>query len=166
MAEMTAAEMAKKYSIVLMGENLRIRNAPKNTVEVEAIRASKPEIVSYLRGVDEAEAKRQARVDSIKGLTELREYTRAMDAWEMKVEDAISSGMLRGMGEKPVRLEGDYPEADAYLALEAMSYASNDAKSSAGARGVEAVKDGESPIIALENAKAEWGTYCSKNIWN
>ena len=163
---MNAEEMIGKYSIRLNDDQIQAM-LPKGTTdaEVAAIKAAKPEIVACLKEQERIEQEREARIDAIPGIEAMREYRRAMEAWEQRREHAIAREDYAALAAEPEKPEG-YPEAEAYMALEGMSYASNYAKSAAGRKGIKAVKDGADPVQALADAKAEWTTHCESRKWD
>lgn len=132
----------------------------------EVIGANKRALIDR---INEREAERRAgdaRVAAIPMLRELRAYRRAMADYRHEVERGWERGEGRWPSE-PTRPEGDTTEAEAYLALEGMSCASNYAKAAAGHRGIEAVRSGEkSPSEALADAKAEWDAAISEAMWH
>ena len=164
---MKVEEMVKLYSIRLNGEDGIAAYPSKNATkaEIDAIKAAKPEIVAYLKERNRIEQEREARIDSIPGIGAMREYRRAMEAWEQRRELAIEREDYAALAAEPEKPEG-YPEAEAYLALENMSFASNCAKAEAGRKGVEAVKDGADPVQSLEDARAEWAAHCESHKWD
>ncbi|MEG0757317.1 MAG: hypothetical protein RR505_02830 [Raoultibacter sp.] len=159
---MDAKAMIEKYHITLVGKD-RLHAVLPNDVtdaETEAIKAAKPEVLAYF----EVQAKREARVAAITGLAEMREYKRAINAWHHRHQHALENEDYAAFGPAPER--PSYPEAEAYLALESMSFSGNSSKAIAGEKGIEAVKDGMHPSAALEVAEKEWSDYCAQSAWN
>lgn len=135
----------------------------------------KPEIMQYL--IDkEAEEKRaaeerQAKIDAIPGLEELRaaraDAATWHDEWTANIGRGDSGVGLRARPQYDFKaLEAKYPRAVAYLKAEAMSYAANDVKAGAGKEALERIINGEDGTQALADAEKKFGDYCMEHIWD
>lgn len=158
----------RKYHVTIASGGRIHVIAPKGASNAEVasvIRPNKQALISRIREVEAERRAGDARVAAIPMLEEMRDYGRAHMQWRADRERAWESGEGRWPTE-PAKPEGDTTEAEAYLALEDMSRASNDRKAGAGRRGIEAVRSGEkSPSQALNDAETEWTAAINELIW-
>lgn len=140
----------------------------------DAIVASKPEIIEILTDDADAQrratAKRQAKIDAIPGLSEIRAAMADLAAWRAEFERSFDD--CGGLGVRP-RPQYDmdalykaYPRAAAYLEAESMANASHYAKAAAGQRALERIINGEDAAAALSDARAEWGAHAVDHMWD
>jgi len=122
---------------------------------------------------EEAKTARQAKINAIPGLAALKaaysavssthgEYERKSDygypakeaaAWH-KAEDEAS------------KVRGLYPIAAAFLMAEGWTCAANDAKASAGKKGMERIINGEDHKTVLAEMEAEWSAAAHRAVEN
>ena len=151
----------------------RVANA-KRDGNWDAIVASKPEIIEILTNDADAQrktaAERQAKIDAIPGLSEIRAAMADLAAWRAEFERSFDE--CGGLGVRP-RPQYDmdalykaYPSAAAYLEAEAMANASHYAKAAAGQRALERIINGEDAAAALSDARAEWGAHATAHMWD
>lgn len=156
-----------KYHVTIVGNRIHCV-VPKSMSDAQAKREigdHKSELMARIREVEAEKRAGDARVAAIPMLEEVRTYRNDWEAWHEARNEAWEAGEGRWPSE-PRRPEGDTTEADAYLALEAMSHADNDRKASAGRHGIEAVRSGEKdPAKALVDAKAEWSQRAEEAAW-
>lgn len=157
-----------KYHVTIVGDRIHVV-VPKSMSNAQASReigSHKDDLMARIREVEAERKAGDARVAAIPMLAEVRKYRQAMADYKDARDKAWDAGEARWPSE-PQKPEGDTTMADAYLALEAMSHASNYRKATAGRHGIEAVRSGEMhPDEALENARAEWQTCAKEAAWN
>lgn len=151
------------------GEHIFAPSIPKSKMAKAnaEVGPNKDKIMARLRERQAEKDAEDARIAAIPGLKELREYRRAVEAHHDQIQRIMDSGDGRAWPKEPERPSQDYPQAQAYLALEGMLYASHDVKSSAGRRGIQRVRSGEqTPEEALAQAQSEWQAYCDDHAWD
>lgn len=164
-------DLIKKYNITETANGMiQARPAHKLTdAEKDQIRAAKPAILAYFAELRQAEADRQAKIEAIEGLEELKDIRAE---WE-NYRDEFDQAMEAGNGYTPSKPEEKvedvakrYPRAAAYLKAEDYSYASHYAKASAGRKALERIINGENHEQAIAEMEAEFTAYCEKHIWD
>lgn len=183
---MTIAQLIKRYHITLemngIGSKaeptgrLRMREGTeaKKNGDFDKIVAAKAEIMAVL--MDEHNAKKlkakedAEKIAAIQGLTELRAAYDDLEDWREEWDKSFDD--VGGLGVRPKpqydfeAMRKAYPRAAAYLDAEAYFLAKNYAKSAAGKKALEAIKNGEDCATALETMKKEWQDYCEEHIWD
>lgn len=149
----------------------------KTTADKDAIRAAKPEIIAYFMAEREAAERelreRQAKVDAIEGLQEIRDAMAAVAKWHQAFQASFEGeGAVGGLGvgKKPTvniqELKNKYPRAAAYLLAEDWSFAANFVKSSAGSTALEEIINGEDYNAAIDEMQKKWSEHCKEHIWD
>lgn len=148
------------YSYIVGGKKAEIE-AGKEIVP------NKQAILARFAELDEIKAQEDARINAIEGLSELRAYNAALDSYHERVEKIMEAGTGEAWPQEPQAPEQEYPEAIAYLQLEAMAHKTNLAQMGAGQDGIKRVRSGEqTPSEALAQAQKEWSDYCSDHAWD
>lgn len=178
---MNTQEMIKRYRIAL---KLDEHGQPTDTLLVyradkaalAAIKAAKPEIVATLLAQREAglraEQERQAKIDAIPGLREIKAARADLVNWKLEFDASFDgeNGGSVGVRPKPKydmdALLAKYPRAKAYLDAEDFAASDNDAKAAAGRKALEAIINGENHEQAIHAMNSEWSAYCEKHIWD
>ena len=171
-----------KYEMSLAGDQLRV--APGHATKMtdaqlkKSVAADRPLLVeikaALIAAREEARrqaAARQARIDAIPGLKEIRALIEAQASWrneltrQMDSEDGCTS--MPGYPEGDVKaLCAQYPRAAAYLRAEAWAEAENDVKSEAGAVAREKIINGEPYEAALAEMEQTWQTHVRSHMWD
>lgn len=183
---MTITQLIRRYFITLEIRGIGSEAEPtgrlrigygdqaKKNGDFEKIVAAKGEILAVL--MDEYNAKKQKekedaeKIAAIQGLSELRAAYEDLENWHEEFSKSFDD--VGGLGVRPKpqydfeTMRKAYPRAAAYLEAEAYFHAANYAKSAAGKRALEAIKNGEDCTAALETMKKEWQDYCSEHIWD
>ncbi len=175
---MEVKEMVQKYNISKFDEG-KIRIANMNAVNrdnaLELIKKSKTEILEYIeREIAEKKAAadmRQAKINAIEGLKELKEVIRSWARYDAEFERRMNDECLSSIApKKPVvtvdEVSAKYPRAAAYIKAENMSYASNYTKSECGREALEKIINGYDYNEALKEADEKWSAYCTKHIFD
>lgn len=183
---MTIAQLIKRYHVTLEMDGIGNKAEPtgrlrigqgteaKKNGDFDRIVASKAEIMSVLMdeyNAKKLEAKEDAeKIAAIQGLSELRAAYRDVEAWHEEWNKSFDD--VGGLGVRPKpqydfeAMRKAYPRAAAYLDAEAYFHAANYAKSAAGKKALEAIKNGEDCAVALETMKKEWQEYVDEHIWD
>lgn len=177
--EMTAEQLVHKFSIFQQGDKIGTRNIPRDDKTkadlLGAMRSKKPEILQYLHDVKEQEAnamrERQAKIDAIPGIAELRAAIEDVNSWHREYSENIHSGASGvGLRAKPQydldAMREKYPRAAAYLKACEMANAANYAKAAAGEKARERIINGEDCEQVLSDAEKEWDTYVKERAWD
>ena len=155
---------------------VRINNTVrcKKDNAIPDIAAAKLEIVKILLAEEENKRKaaeeRNARIEAIPGLKEIRAAREDLKRWHDEFEDSFRD--VGGMGVRPKpqydfeELYRKYPRASAYLKAEAYSRAANYAKASAGKKALERIINGEECDTVLSEMEAEWSAYVNDHVWD
>lgn len=171
-----------KYALSLAGDQLRV--APSHATKMtdaqlkKSVAADRPLLVeikaALLAEREEARrqaAERQARIDAIPGLKEIRALIEARAGWRDELTRQMDSES--GCTSMPGYPEGDvkalyarYPRAAAYLRAEAWAEAENDVKSQAGAVALEKILDGEPYEEALAEMEQTWQAHVRSHMWD
>ena len=173
---MTAMELIETYNISLCerlewGKGLvpdgRIKvgslaKAQKDGA-IDMIKTKKPEIMSVLLARRDAriqaEAERQARIDAIPGLAEIRAAKEEIEEWDRKFAATFAGpNACGGLGK--------YPRAAAYLKAEAWARGAHYAKVAAGKAALEKIIQGEDFAAALAEMEAAWAAHCDEHAWD
>lgn len=183
----TSQELIKTYGISLSTEykpgvgfvptgKLMVRRADlaKKNGDFSAIVSLKSDIVALLTAEEaakkEAAELRQAKIDSIHGLKEIRAAMADLKAWQKEFDDSFRDCGGLGVRTKPVydfdNLFATYPRAAAYLKAEQYQNADNYAKSAAGEKALEAIINGADPAETIVAMETEWNRYCDNHIWD
>lgn len=118
----------------------------------------------------EAAAARQAKIDAIPGLTEIRAAKNDLVEWHREFNESFEN--VGGLGVRPkpavdiATLKAQFPRAAAYLEAEAWSYGAHYAKVSAGKKALEKIINGEDYEKALAEMDKEWTAYCNEHAWD
>ena len=171
-----------KYEMSLAGDQMRVapgRAAKMTAAQLKkAVAADRPllaEIKAALlaerEDVRRQAAARQARIDAIPGLKEIRALIDAQAGWrheltrQMDSEDGCTS--MPGYPEGDIKaLYARYPRAVAYLRAEAWTEAENDVKSHAGAVAREKIINGEPYEAALAEMEQTWQAHVRSHMWD
>lgn len=144
---------------------------------IDMIKTKKPEIMSVLLARRDAriqaEAERQARIDAIPGLAEIRAAKEEIEEWDRKFAATFAGpnacGGL-GMGPRPAHdipaMLAKYPRAAAYLKAEAWARGAHYAKVAAGKAALEKIIQGEDFAAALAEMEAAWAAHCDEHAWD
>lgn len=146
----------------------------KSDNAMEIIRARKPEIYNYLVDRRNAEIKaaeeRQAKIDAIEGLKELKAARADLASWHKEFEKSFDDVGGLGVRSKPnydlKAMSEKYPRAAAYIKADAWAYAANFEKASAGRKAKERIINGEEPALVLREMEEEWDEACRSHIWD
>lgn len=178
---MNTQELIKRHSISLkldeQGQptgNLMVCRADK--AALAAIKAAKPEIVAALLAQREAdlraEQERQAKIDAIPGLREIKAVRADLVNWKLEFDASFDGENGGGVGVRPRpkydmdALHAKYPRAKAYLDAEDFAASGNDAKAAAGKKALEAIINGENHERAVSTMEAEWKAHVASHIWD
>lgn len=183
----TLQELIKTYKISLATEfkpgvgivptgKIRISRGEmaKKNGDFDSIVSAKSEIIDLLIAEEIARKEiadlRQAKIDSIPGLKEIRSAMADLEAWHREFDASFNDCGGLGVRAKPMhdidKLCNMYPQAKAYLKAEQYQYASHYVKSAAGRKALEAIIDGANPEETIASMEAEWSAYCEKHIWD
>lgn len=177
---MNTQELIQRYRIALKIDehgqptgNLVVYRADK--AALAAIKAAKPEIVAILLAQREAdlraEQERQAKIDAIPGLREIKAARADLVNWKLEF-DASFDGESGGVGVRPKpkydmdALHAKYPRAKAYLDAEDFAASDNDAKAAAGRKALEAIINGADYERAVSTMEAKWKSHVASHIWD
>lgn len=186
---MTTAELVRKYNITVAtrfdGHNLvatgflRIGRGDlaRANGDMDAIRAAKPQIIADWQAKHDAERAasdaRQAKIDAIPGLAEIRAAIADRAAWRREFRASFEGEeAVGGLGVRPQpttdvdALLEKYPVAAAYLEAQSFADADNYIKSAAGRKAVDAILSGSAPAAAVQTMRSEWAAYCTDHIWD
>ena len=171
-----------KYEMSLAGDQLRV--APGHATKMtdaqlkKSVAADRPLLVeikaALIAAREEARrqaAARQARIDAIPGLKEIRALIEAQASWrneqtrQMDSEDGCTSMPGYPEGEDEA-LYARYPRAAAYLRAEAWVKAGHDVKSHAGAVAREKIINGEPYEAALAEMEQTWQAHVRSRMWD
>lgn len=177
-SKMTAEQLVQSFSIFLRGDKIATIHMPEDPEAraelMDAMRGKKQEIVQYLRGVsaqeERAAQERQAKIDAIPGLKELRAAIEDLDSWREECRENIDCGASGvGLRAKPEydldAMYKQYPEAAAYIKADAMSRAEHYVKAAAGKKAKDRIINGEDCGHAIADAEKEWHDYVTGNVW-
>lgn len=177
--EMTVEQLVHNFSIFQQEDKICTHHIPRDDKAkselFDAMRSKKPEILQYLHGVKEqkarAERDRQAKIDAIHGLAELRAAIEDLNSWHREYSENIHSGASGvGLRAKPQydldAMREKYPRAAAYLKACEMASAANCAKAAAGKKARERIINGEDYAQALADAEKEWDAYVTEHAWD
>lgn len=175
---MTTAELVKKYGICISRGGLMARwgeEVARDNMQDELM-ARKQEVMDYLNNLaaekERAAAERERKLNGIEGLQELRNAISTAEGYAeafsvaMQNEDQDGAFMPQKPKNNVAALRERYPRAAAYIKAESWSFASNDAKSSAGRKAKESILNGDDYTQALEQMEKEWTDYCNDHIWD
>ena len=187
---MTTAELISRYNITVVTRlddslhivptgSLRVGRADLARADgnMEAIKAAKPQIIADWQAQQDAERKaytdRQAKIDAIPGLAEIRAAMEAQANWHREFRASFEGPeAVGGLGIRPQpttdidALLSRYPVAAAYLDAQAFADADNYIKSEAGRKAVDAILSGSDPSAAVQAMRNEWTAYCTSHIWD
>lgn len=171
-------EMIETYRISLITEgsdkgNIKIWDSNKVIKDnaLEMLRSNKPEIIAELQRRFNATAERNAKIEAIEGLEEIRAAQAAWDKYHDDFDRRMSDENLSSFGISPPKddvaaTKAKYPRAAAYLRAESYSYASNYAKSDAGHKALERIINGEEYTTALADMEKEWSDHCQEHLFD
>lgn len=180
---MTAQELIDRYNISLeldakgkpTGRALisNVKQAEKDNAKAEIMRRA-PEYKALLmqqwQAKQDAAAARQAKIDAIPGLSEIRAATKDLAAWREEFNRSFDDVGGLGVRPKPTvdisALLAQYPRAAAYLKAEEYSYSSHYVKAAAGRKALEQIIDGADPTQTLSEMEKVWGDYCNEHVWD
>lgn len=132
----------------------------------------KPELEKALANYQAAQAAEAAILASIGWPQYQAVQSRAINAqgaYEAASQHGYPVKQAAAMREAEEALEAaraQYPLAAAYAKAESYSMASNDQKSSAGRKAMDAIKSGADPLQAVEKMKSDWSAAASKSCDN
>ncbi len=155
---------------------LIIRNLAEG-VTVDEIASRKQEIISYFEAQRETEAKaereRQAKIDAIPGLAELRAAKADLKEWEEEFEASFEGDEATGgLGVRPrpqadiEAMEAQYPIAAAYLKAEAEANKSHFRFAAIGQKALDAIinnPENYAPIITTMEDEKKAAAYGYNN---
>lgn len=141
---------------------------------MEVVRERKSEIYEYLVNRRNAENKaaeeRQAKIDAIEGLKELKAARADIASWHEEFEKSFNDVGGLGVRAKPncdlKAMSEKYQRAAAYIKADAWSYAANFEKAAAGRKAKERIINGEEPDLVLREMEEEWDEACRSHIWD
>ena len=170
-----ATEFKPGVGIVPTGK-LRVSRGDmaKKNGDFDSIVSAKNEIIAMLTAEEaakkEAAALRQAKIDSIPGLKEIRAAMADLEDWNKEFEASFKECGGLGVRAKPVydidSLRAKYPRASAYLKAEQYKNARHYAKAAAGEKALEAIIDGADPDETIAAMELEWNAYCEKHVFD
>lgn len=156
--------------------NLRIWNKTQGAKRLDEIKAHKAEILAYFAAertaVETARIDRQAKIDAIEGLKEIKNaidaaqrYTRA---FERMMADENNDGANPPSKPKTdvAALMTQYPVAAAYLQAESYANSSHFVQAAAGRKALERIINGEAHAEVLATMQAEWNAHLDKAMWD
>ena len=175
---MTAQELIKKYNIVIAEKNgekgIVVRNttALKRDNAFDVIKSAKTEIMAWIEREAEEKIKaadaRQAKIDAIPGLSEIKKAIDTMDNYRLDFDRAFEdeNGVYPTMPDVNIRkMLSEYPHAAAYLEAENNSLSYNDEISLIGRKALEKVIDGDYQS-AIATMRKELKAFTTKHIWD
>ena len=177
---MTATEMIDRYRIGLVFDGgkpngmIRCWNAASKKAQAE-IKARKPEIFAELMARYEAKerayAEKQAKIDAIKGLKEMRENEYAQLRWQYEFnrcmeDENASSCPPTCPKDRSAELAEMYPRAAAYLKSERDANSANYEISAIGKQAMEKILNGEDHNKVLAEMQKEHEEFVSRHMWD
>ena len=182
----TVEELIERYNISLQTEfqngklvlTGKIYTPCGQKVEADnatgVLKERKAAIYAYLLDLHDAKIKaaeeRQAKIDAIEGLKELRAARADIASWNEEFEKSFDNVGGLGVRPRPVydmkALEEKYPRASAYLKADSWSDASNFEKASAGKKALERIINGEDHALVLLDMQEEWSKACESHLWD
>ena len=128
-------------------------------------------VKEYQKAISDAKNHRQAKLDGIEGLEELKNAINVWDAYHAVIERRMNDEHLSSFAPaKPevsiAELMDKYPRAKAYLTAEAWSYASHYAKASAGRKALSRILDGQDYQTAIAEMEAEWDKHVTEHMFD
>ena len=178
---MNTQELIRRYRIALKIDehgqptgNLVVYRADK--AALAAIKAAKPEIVAALLAQREAclraEQERQAKIDAIPGLREIKAARADLVNWKLEFDASFDGENGGGVGVRPKpkydmdALHAKYPRAKAYLDAEDFAASDNDAKAAVGRKALAAIIGGEDYERAISSMEAAWKGHIADHVWD
>lgn len=178
---MNTQDLIQRYRIALKLDehgqpngNLVVYRADK--AALAAIKAAKPEIVAALLAQREAglraEQERQAKIDAIPGLREIKAARANLVNWKLEFDASFDGENGGGVGVRPKpkydmdALHAKYPRAKAYLDAQDFAASDNDAKAAAGRKALVAIINGKDYERAVSTMEAEWKSHVASHIWD
>lgn len=153
------------------GEPDAVRFATRvNGKQVAARIAGKPELETALAEYKAAEERREAILVAIKWpeyQAIQRKAINARAAYDRASERGYPVAQAQAMrlaDEALDQARSAFPLAAAYAMAEDFRLASNDVKSAAGSRAMQAIETGADALQAVANMKAEWDAYCARVV--
>jgi len=173
MTKFEIEECIKKYGIWNPKDGrigIKGKTTPK---DIELIKSNKAEILQYFadreRESAEESTKRQAKIDTIKGLQEIKNAIAEWNNYYYIRDKAFESECGR-MPNKPEtsidELKKMYPRAAAYIKADSYSNSTNYKKAVAGKKAIERIVEGEDYEIVIKNMESEWSAHCEGHIWD
>ncbi len=166
---MTTDEMIERYNLQAVMHNGKMcvfTRVKLNASEIREIQANRDEILAAIKAKKDAEAdriaKRQAKIDAIPGLKEIKAAREAEATWQARLTASIERGAYGGeeIGPAPKydfeAAYKKYPQAHAYLMAEHEAYKRNYEMVEVGRKALEKVINGqwEEAMKDLEAGKA------------
>ena len=167
--------LVSKYNITEVSGQLRaIMPKKKNPEDVEKIKTWKPEILKYLSSEKAKTEDRENRINSIDGLSEIRncriDWEVYNSARKSAMERMMETGASEMRAEKPEvtvsELMERFPKAAAYLQAEALAWKTNYEMSEIGKKALERIifENNFESVIADMNEELE--NLKSTHLWD
>ena len=161
-------DMIQKYhlqAVMHNGQMCVFTRVSLNASEIREIKANKDKILAAIKAKKDAEAKRvatrQAKIDAIPGLKEIKAAREAHALWQARLTASIERGASgKGVGPEPKydfeAAYKKYPQAHAYLVAEHEANKHNYEMAAAGKKALEKVINGQwkEAMKELEDSKA------------
>lgn len=175
---MEVKELIKKYNLQAVekdGKMMVFTRAKVTAKDVAAIKENRDEILKEIMDAKEQEKRayqeRQAKIDAIPGLAEIKAaLTKAAD-WDRQFNASFETEDGGGWGVGP-RPQYDfeaaykkYPQAHAYLIAEREAYKSNYELAAIGKRALEKVINGQW-VEAMDDIKRETDEFTDRHAWD
>lgn len=130
------------------------------------------EIKAHLRDEHARHMEREAKINAIEGLDELRaaidDIARYRREFDTMMDDEFNDGVF-----PPVlpphdinAMKAKYPRAAAYLAAERFAESPNYSKANYGADAINRIIDGDDPGEVIRAMEESWSDYCLRNVWD
>ena len=166
--------MIEHYGLIKVDDKLRItKNNAEATINIDAIKAAKPEIIAYLEAEVERMAAESARKDetfySIPGVRELSEARREWAKWHQEFNAAMDRGDPRIPATPEIDLEALEKNGMAVWALNVKYEAQQSQNyeiSAIGERAYEALRNGEDPEKVKAAYDAEKKAFVERHQWD
>ena len=176
--DMTIPEFVEAAHIVRRGDKCGSLHIPDDRTDefLTHLKAVKPQVMEYLLQQEEESRRayeaRQAKIDAIPGLREIKDAIADLEAWQDEWNASFQGEGGGGVGVRPrpkydiKGMHEKYPRASAYLKAESYELAAHYVKSAAGRKANERIINGEDPTTVLADMEKEWSDYCTEHMWD
>ena len=175
---MEAKDLIKKYNLKAVekdGKMMVFTRAKVTAKDVAAIKEHRDEILKKIMEAKEQEKRahqeRQAKIDAIPGLAEIKAALAKAADWNRRFNASFEteSGGGWGVGPRPQydfeAAYKKYPQAHAYLIAEREAYKSNYELAEIGRRALEKVINGQWEE-AMDDLKREKDEFVNRHAWD